>query len=307
MLDYRQLQALAAVIEEQSFEKAANKLHVTQSAVSQRLKQLEDKLGQSLVVRGTPLQPTKAGQQVLKHFTQINLLQNDLLKELSLEQEEGYARLAIGLNADSLETWFLDAMDPLLAEHNLLLELKVDDQEQTQHLLKSGEVMGCITSSQQATQGCHCIPLGVMPYRMLASKRYMARFFPDGVDQVGLRGAPIAEFSNKDELQNRYLEKFFAIKAGEYFTHRIPSSVAFFDMIVRGYASGMVPDQQSRTLLATGEVVEMVPGSYLAVPLYWHVWNLKTELARKITDTLVKAAEVSLDPFGSHQELTHPV
>ncbi len=307
MLDYRQLQALAAVLEEQSFDKAAQKLHVTQSAISQRIKQLEDKLGHSLVIRGTPLQATRAGQQVLKHYRQVSLLQNDMLQGLIIDQGEGYSRLSIGLNADSLETWFLDAMAPLMAAKKLLLELKVDDQDQTHHLLRSGEVIGCITSSPEAMQGCSCIPLGVMPYRCLASPDYMARYFPDGANREGFLMAPVAEYSNKDELQNRYLERFFGLKAGEYPCHRIPSSVAFFELIQRGYACGMVPDQQSQALIESGEVLNMSPGHYLAVPLYWHVWNLKTGLARSLTDTLIDAAKVSLDPFDQHKDLVHPL
>ncbi|MBY4675166.1 LysR family transcriptional regulator ArgP [Marinobacterium arenosum] len=306
MLDYRQLQALAAVIEEQSFDRAAQKLHITQSAVSQRLKQLEDKLGQALVVRGTPIQATAAGQQVLKHFHQVSLLQGDLLQSLSVDQGEAFTRLAIGLNADSLVTWFFDAMEPLLQQRKLLLDLKVDDQDQTHHLLRTGQVIGCITSSPEPMQGCSCIPLGVMPYRCLASPAYAARYFPDGACADGFRQAPLAEFSNKDELQNRYLERFFGLGAGEYHCHRIPATDSYFDLILRGHACGMVPDQQSRRQIADGTAVDIAPGRYLAVPLYWHVWNLKTELARTLTDTLTVAAGRYLEPFEDHPELTHP-
>ena len=122
MLDLRQMAALAAIIEEQSFEKAARKLHITQSAVSQRLRQLEEKLGQTLVVRSNPIQATQAGQQAVKYFRQVSMLQNELMDELSLEQQSGYTKVSIGVNADSLETWFLDAMAPLLNERQLLLD-----------------------------------------------------------------------------------------------------------------------------------------------------------------------------------------
>ncbi len=307
MLDFRQLAALAAVIEEQSFEKAAQKLHVTQSAVSQRLKQLEDKLGQALVVRTSPLRATPAGQQVLKHFRQVSLLENELMQELSPQEESGYTRVAIGVNADSLETWFLDAMAPLLAPRKLLLDLKIDDQDQTHHLLRSGEVLGCISSSPEAMQGCSCIPLGVMPYRCLASPAYLRRHFPDGVVAEGFYQAPVAEFNNKDELQNRYLGKYFDIRPGDYPRHRIPSSDPFFKLILRGYACGMVPDQQSRQMLADGRALDMTPGRYLAVPLYWHVWNLKSDLARQLTGVLTTSAREQLDRFEDHPELTHPL
>lgn len=306
MLDLRQLAALSAVIEEQSFDRAAQRLHITQSAVSQRVKQLEERLGQVLVVRSVPVQATEAGQQVLKHFRQISLLEQELMQSLSQRDARGYTRVAIGVNADSLDTWFPDALVALVNESRLLLDLKVDDQDVTQQLLKAGEVLGCITSMPKAMPGCLCVPLGVMPYRCLASPAYLQRYFPEGVNTEGFRMAPVAEFSHKDQLQNRYLRQFFGIGAHEYPRHRIPSSYAFCDLIRRGMACGMVPDQQSRTLFAAGEVVDMTPGRYLAVPLYWHVWNLGSTLVRGLSDALLHEARRQLDPFDAHPKLTHP-
>ncbi|MGB0466377.1 MAG: LysR family transcriptional regulator ArgP [Pontibacterium sp.] len=304
MLDYKNLAAVSAIIEEQSFDKAAQKLHVTQSAISQRLRQLEEHLGQRLVIRSNPIQATPAGQQVIKHFQQICLLQDELRKTLSPQLESGFTRVSIGVNADSLETWLLDALAPLLSRHQILLDIKIDDQDQTQQLLRNGSVSGCITSSATPIQGCNCIPLGVMPYRCLASPDYIAQYFPGGVSAKMLHQAPIAEFNHKDELQNRYLDQFFNIKPGNYPRHRIPSSVAFFDLIVRGHTCGMVPDQQSHAMLAAGKVVDLTPGQYLAVPLYWHVWNLKSALTTQLTDALTHAAQNSLDRFEEHPLLT---
>ncbi|MFC6671702.1 LysR family transcriptional regulator ArgP [Marinobacterium aestuariivivens] len=216
MLDYRQIQALAAVIEEQSFDRAAAKLHITQSAVSQRLKQLEERLGQALVIRTSPVRATPAGQQVLKHYRQVSLLQKELLQEIYDAEDSSFTRLSIGLNADSLSTWFLPALQPLLERENLLLELKVDDQDQTHHLLRTGEVIGCITASPEAMQGCNCIPLGVMPYRCLVSPGYVKRYLPGGPDADNLRLAPAIEYNHKDALHYRYLERFYGLAPGDF-------------------------------------------------------------------------------------------
>lgn len=306
MLELKQLAALAAVIEEQSFDKAARRLHITQSAVSQRLKQLEDRLGQTLVVRASPIQATEAGHQVMKHFQQVAMLQTELLQDLSPQEDKGFTHVAIGVNADSLQTWFMDAVAPLLLEHKLLLDLKVDDQEQTHHLLRTGEVMGCITSSPEPMQGCSCIPLGVMPYRCLASPAYIQRFFPDGVTAEAFRHAPVAEFNHKDELQNRYLNTFFGIEPSEYPRHRVPSSDPYFQLVIRGFACGMIPDQQSQSQLAQGLVQDLTPGRYMAVPLYWHVWNLKSTTVKLLTDCLVKTCQLQLDNLTHHPALIHP-
>jgi LysR family transcriptional regulator (chromosome initiation inhibitor) len=306
MIDYKQLKALSTVIEEQNFERAAQRLHVTQSAVSQRIKQLEEMVGQTLLIRSNPISPTPAGQTLLKHFRQIEMLQNEVISELNPVLKSGHIRLSIGVNADSLATWFLPAIDPILKQHDVLLDLKVDDQDQTQHLLRNGEVMGCISSSATPLQGCHCIPLGVSIYRCLASRAYVKQYLPRGFDKGNLMRAPIVEYNHKDALQHRYLQHFFDILPGDYPSHRVPSSEAFVDFIIRGFAAGMVPDQQGSTLISSGQVVDIKPGYYLSVPLYWHVWNLKTPLANDLTHALIKQSKIDLAPFSKHPELTTP-
>lgn len=306
MIDYKQLKALSTVIEEQNFEKAALRLHVTQSAVSQRIKQLEEVIGQTLVIRSHPICPTRAGQALLKHYRQIEMLQNEVMSELNPTLQSGHIRLAIAVNADSLATWFLPAVDPILRQHKILFDLKVDDQDQTQQLLRSGEVMGCITSSSSPLQGCHCIPLGVVVYRCLASPEYVNHYLSNGCNRNNLMQAPIVEYNHKDALQHRYLNRFFDLSPGDYPTHRVPSYSAFIDMAVRGFAAGMIPDQQADFHMKTGQLVDINPGYYLSVPLYWHVWNLKTPLENELTDALLKQGKIDLAPFSAHKELTSP-
>ncbi|SEG72117.1 LysR family transcriptional regulator ArgP [Marinobacterium lutimaris] len=304
MLDSRQLAALAAVIDEGSFERAARKLHVTQSAVSQRVKQLEERLGQVLLVRAVPVRATEAGLQVLKHFRQLALLEQELLSSLAQRDERGYTQVSIGVNADSLGSWFTDAMERLVRRERLLMDLKVDDQDATQQLLKDGEVVGCITSASSAMPGCVSVPLGVMVYRCLATPAYIETYFAKGIGATGFRLAPVAEFSHKDQLQNRYLEQYFSVKPHEYPRHRVPSLSGFNDIVERGLACGMIPDQLGRAMIERGNVVDMVPGYFVPVPLYWHVWNLHSELIKQITDELVRTAAEALEPMELHPELS---
>lgn len=306
MIDVRQMAALVAVAEEQNFERAASRLHITQSAVSQRVKQLEEKLGQVLLVRTVPVRATEAGQQVIRYYRQLNLLEDELRAGLSGRNAQGFTQVALGVNTDSLDTWFLEAVRDVIDHEKLLLNFKVEDQDQTLDLLKTGEVLGCITSVAKPMPGCTSVPLGVMVYRAMASREYLQRYFPNGVTRAGFLKAPVAEFSNKDQLQNRYLADFFQIGPHDYPRHRVPSSISFCEMVRRGLACGMIPDQQISALFADEDVVDMTPGKNLAVPLYWQVWNLRSELIRELTDALVKAASVALESFANYPVLTHP-
>lgn len=302
-LDPKQLCALHAVIEEQSFDKAAKRLHVTQSAISQRIRQLEEKLGQAVIIRSTPLVPTATGQRVLKFYHQLSLLEGELSLSLDQATEQGFSRMPVAVNADSLDTWFPEALAPLVDQHPWVLDIKIDDQEQTHHLLKTGEVLGCVSASSQAMQGCDCFPLGVMRYRALATPGYIARYFPEGVTEETVAEAPVVEFNHKDELQNHFL-RHIGLNGALYPKHRIPATGPYFHLIRLGLGWGMVPDQQSQPYLDLNDpensiVAELVPGQTIDVPLYWHVWNLKSESLKLLTKAVIKGAEENLTKIKS--------
>ncbi len=287
MIDYRQLEAFASVVESQSFEKAARRMHLTQSAVSQRVKKFEESLGQPLIVRTQPLRPTSVGKKLLHHYQQINLLQSTLLESLFDNQSKNYTKLSIGLNADSLSAWFLDAIEPLLESNQILLDLRVEDQDRTHQLLRQGEVFGCISATAMSIQGVNCTALGSVRYRALATPEFIQRYFPNGVEAEALSRAPVAEFNQEDALQDRYLKTNFNYR-GDYPRHRIPSTQAYINLIRRGLAWGMVPGQKGSCLLVEEGLRELSPGKGLSVPLYWHAWNLSSQTSYQLTECLVR-------------------
>jgi LysR family transcriptional regulator (chromosome initiation inhibitor) len=180
MFDYKLIQALHMVVISGGFEKAARELHLTQSAVSQRIKLLEEQTGQVLLARTTPPSPSRAGRLLLKHYGQVSRLEQDLAAELMPQGPRGFGSLTVGLNADSLATWFLDAVAPALKGKGMLVDLRVDDQEQTHRFMRDGEVLGCVSAREKPMQGCKVRYLGRMDYRMLASPEYAKRWFPMG-------------------------------------------------------------------------------------------------------------------------------
>ncbi|WP_210397751.1 LysR family transcriptional regulator ArgP [Motiliproteus sediminis] len=294
-LDDRQIQTFAAVADNGSFERAAQRLHLTQSAVSQRLKQLEERLGQLLIIRSQPLQLTPAGEQLLTYHRQQQLLQAELLAGFEQTfsgpgEMEGATRLAIALNADSLATWFLPALRPLLGTLPILLDLRVSDQDQTQRFLRRGEVFGCISASSEPLQGCSCKPLGVMSYRAVASPEFMLRYFPAGVSAEALRRAPAVDYDSDDALQRRYLQQRFGLGSGDYPRHRVPSPEAYLQLVEAGLGWGMVPDMQSEALLSQGRLLELTPGHLQPVALFWHRLRLQSSRLQAVEETLLNFA-----------------
>ncbi|WHI48392.1 LysR family transcriptional regulator ArgP [Microbulbifer sp. VAAF005] len=298
MLDLKQLQAFAFVIEERSFDKAAALLHVSQSAISQRIKALESQVGQALLIRSNPLRPTEAGLKVLGYYQQMHLLQQELLTDIDPEggktRYSNQNKVRIALNADSLDTWFLAAITPLIRSQQLLVDLKVDDQDATHELLKNGEVIGCISSTTSNLQGCQSVLLGHMAYYPVCTKAFKKKFFSDPIKVEELHYAPTVEFNYKDQLQSRYLKQFWGVETGQYPSHEIPSSKSFLSFLTLGLGWGMAPDIQIASLLKSGKLVKLAEDQYLKIPLYWHVWNLKSKLIKEITINLTEHARKAL-------------
>lgn len=293
MLDYRLVQALAAVVLEGGFDKAARALHLTQPAVSQRVKALEDALGTLLVVRSTPPRATAEGQRVVGHFLKVGQLEQDLSRSLAREREDDWTTLRLGVNADSLATWLLPALRPLLEQERVLLDLSVEDQDLAHELLRDGSVAACLGTRAEPLQGCRCLALGRMDYLCLATPQFAARWFPAGLDQEAARRAPAVVFNRKDRMHARFLAGLLGQET-RFPAHYLPSSEQFLELVAAGLAYGMVPELQARPLLAAGTLLDLAPGRSEAAVLYWHAWGLRTRLLDRLTAQAVRAARAIL-------------
>jgi LysR family transcriptional regulator (chromosome initiation inhibitor) len=298
MLDYALLDALAAVLREGSFERAARALHLTPSAVSQRVRLLEERLGQVLVVRANPTRATPAGRALARHAEQVGLLEHELLGELPVLAQgvQGRVTLPVAVNADSLATWFIAAAAEATAEAPLLLDLSLDDQDHTAEWLRSGEVVAAVTALADAVPGCRSVPLGRLRYCATASPVFMQRHFGRGVDAESLSQAPTLIFSRRDRLQAQWIEQVLGQDLPVP-THWLPSSQAFVDGCLAGLGWGMNVQSLVRPLLDSGELVELVPGQTLAVPLYWQHRRRGLAALEALSRAVQRAAAVVLEPL----------
>ncbi|WP_455926510.1 LysR family transcriptional regulator ArgP [Pseudomonas putida] len=293
MFDYKLLSALAAVAEQGGFERAAQVLGLSQSAISQRIKLLEARLGQPVLVRATPPTPTEVGRRLLNHVQQVRLLERDLQGQVPALGEEGVPeRLRIALNADSLATWWASAVGRFCAERGLLLDLVVEDQEVGLKRMRAGEVAACLCASERPVSGARSVLLGAMRYRSLASPGFVARHFPGGFDAGQLARAPALVFGPDDLLQHRYMA---GLGIDGSFTHHLcPSSEGFMRMAEAGLGWGLMPELQVQSQLAAGTLVELSPQRWVDVPLYWHHWRHGGQLLTDLTSHLARQAGIWL-------------
>lgn len=290
-LDNGQLAAFAMALREGSFDAAAKRLHVTPSAISQRIRQLEEKLGQVLVQRSVPCQPTAAGRILARFAEQVVLLEAETLSAIGAPGGAGitHLRLPVAVNADSLDGWFLSVFELMPEALAVAFEIRVEDQDHTAELLREGIVMAAVSASPTAVQGCSVDALGVMRYRAVASPDYLRKYLPAGVSADSLARAPMLAFSRKDALQQRFVAELTG-QSVQPPTHYLPSVHGFVDVVRRGLAWGMVPEHLLGDALTTGQLVDLAAGRWLDVPLYWHRWRVGSTALASLSEAVKKAA-----------------
>jgi LysR family transcriptional regulator (chromosome initiation inhibitor) len=288
-LQLDQLRTLTSVIDNGSFEAAARAMRITPSAVSQRVKALEQQVGRVLLRRAKPARLTDSGLVVMKLARQVQLLERDAAAALG-PTESDFTSVALGVNADSLATWLL----PALAEvANVSFDLYLADQDHSAALLREGTVMAAVTSDPEPVQGCTVTRLGSMRYRAMATPEFAAKWMPRGPTTDALAGAPMLVFDRRDSLQDRYL----AVRSRKVLTpprHCLPASTQFVTAVTLGLGWGMLPDAQANDLLADGRLVVLDTEHTIDVPLYWQQWALDSPSLASIADAVGRAAARSL-------------
>ncbi len=287
-LDYKLIEALASVVRCGGFERAAEKLCITQSAVSQRIKQLEQMMAKPLLVRSQPPGLTEAGQQVMGLYQRVVMLEQDLLDSICHQDSGHFSPVTLAVNADSVATWLLPAMAPLLKEEKIELHLMVDDEARALDNMRRGEVAAAISIQSQPLPGCQADYLGEMRYLCVCSADFAQRYFPEGVTDDALLTAPALSFDPLDDMHRNFLQQHFNLHNGSAPCHVVPSSEAFVNMAKAGLAYCMVCEVQIQEALDKGELINLLPHLWDTRSLYWHHWVLETGRLKALSDRVIK-------------------
>ncbi|MDQ2822392.1 MAG: LysR family transcriptional regulator ArgP [Pseudomonadota bacterium] len=295
-IDPRRGAAFLAAIDSGSLEQAAIVLHITPSAVSQRISALEDDLGMPLLVRTRPCRATAPGMRLLQFLRRRALLEAEFATDL--DADAGPLKVALAVNNDTLATWQLPVLTPILIAENMLVDLVPDDQGHTFALLEQGRAVACIGGTAEPMRGCSVSPLGQMRYRMVAAPCFVQRWFPEGINREAARHAPVMVFDHKDQLQTNFLSQHFGLHAGDYPFHFVPASDPYVQAILLGLGYGMLPQERCAAFLTGGALVDVTPGLHVDVPLYWHAWKIQPVRLERMGAQLIAAARQVLFPLG---------
>ena len=291
-IDQRRSDAFVAAVDSGSLEQAAVRLAITPSAVSQRIAALEHDLGTPLLVRARPCRPTAPGMRLLQFLRRRALLEQEFLAEQS--DDAGPVRVALAVNNDSLATWLLPVLAPVLLAEGLLVEFILDNQGHTFALLEQGQALACVSGETEPMRGCTVTPLGSMRYRMVAAPSFAARWFPGGMTRDAARHAPVMIFDRKDTLQTAFLLQHFGLPEGSYPFHYVPSSDPYVQAIRIGLGYGLLPLEQCAAMLGSGALVDLAPSLHVDVPLYWHAWRIQPPRLERMGAELVAGARAVL-------------
>lgn len=287
-IDLSQLSALAAVVDEGSFEAAARKLHITPSAVSQRVKSFEKFAGAVLVQRTKPARITEAGIPFLRLAQQIRSLVADVE---TVDGEGESTTIPIAVNGDSLNAWVLPALASL--SDTMCFDIHREDQDHSAELLRQGVVMAAVTASGEPVQGCSVTKLGVMRYRPMCTPAFRDRWFDGGPSPRSFLEAPVVAFDRSDDLQDRYASRWGGASRGR--RHYVPSSPDFAEAVRLGLGWAVLPRQQSDIWEKAGEIVDFAPGTFVDVTLFWQAWSVRTRSMQQLSAAILAAAASNLD------------
>ncbi len=297
MIDYPAARAIAMIVQTGSFEAAARALGVTPSAISQRVRNFEERLGTVLVERGSPCRPTETGAMLCLHMEQVGVLENTLMQRMPGLGEGGAFRtsLSIATNADSLATWLTEALTEFGADGDCLLNISVDDEEHTADALRNGRVIGAISALDRPVQGCAIKPLGSLRYAATASPAFVQKYLAEGVTPRSLARAPALCFDRKDQLQQSWVRNTFGQQLA-FPTHWLPSTHAFVEACLGGLGWALNPQSMVSAHLASGRLVELVPGAVFDRPLYWQINRIVMPQLAALTRAIKRAARKGLVP-----------
>ena len=283
-LDSSQLATLVAIADHGTFEAAARHLHVTPSAVSQRIRALESRLGRVVVQRTTPCRPTADGEVLLRLARQVALLQDEI-DEVLAHGRAATVDLPVAVNADSLATWFRGVVGEVAAWDDVALRLHVEDQAFSAGLLRGGEVLAAVTSEPTAVQGCSVERLGSLRYVPAAAPAFAERWRRGrGPDWAAM---PMVVFNDKDALQHDVLA---ARGIGlPPVVHRVPTSADFAAAVRLGLGWGMIPVPQ-----LDDSLVPLGARLHVDVDLHWQRWRLDSPVLDRLTDAVRRSARATL-------------
>lgn len=287
------LRTFKVVVESGTLENAARELNVTPSAISQRLKSLEKQVGSVLFIRSRPIRATASGNVLLRLARETELLTAEAHQQLGLHDQKAErfepSKICISVNADSLASWFTPVFHGLAQTDHIVCEILRHDEAHSTELLRSGQVMGAVTTKSTPVQGCISVPLGVMTYRAMATPAFIEKWLPGKNPEQEFVQAPMVNFDRNDDLQLEMRRRILGRNSEPApIEHFVPDSGQYVQAVRASMGWGMILDIQNPQ---DGSLVALNPLWESRVSLYWQRWKVPSTVLDTLSALIYKAAQ----------------
>lgn len=199
-----------------SFTKAAERLHITQSALSQRIQNLEYDLGLTLFLRQrSQLKLTDEGEMLLRYCQNKEALEQETLANMKSTILENNGTLRIGGFSSIMRSVILKNLAPLLKSKNKpKLKLLVRETQALPELLRSGEIDYMILDEKIERDHLESILLGEEIYYMVKSKKYQGDLIFLDQDETDTTTQKFLRKKSNEKLNRIYMDDIYGILDG---------------------------------------------------------------------------------------------
>jgi LysR family transcriptional regulator (chromosome initiation inhibitor) len=133
-----------------------------------------------------------------------------------------------------------------------------------------------------------------MRYVAVATPAFAAARCSAGLSAGNFRQLPFVAFNRKDDMQSEFVAQALGLKQVSLSQAFVPSSEGQVRAVLAGWGVSVVPESLVLGLLQGGQLVNIAAGHSLDITLYWHCWNLESQVLDGLSAALVAGAKASL-------------
>lgn len=285
-----QLQAFIKVAEHQSVHAAAAALFISQTAVTQRLKGLETKLGVSLFSRTRRGMLLTQEGEVLQRYCQNSLaLESETLAQIQGVGQASHVRVGLAGPTSILQARVVPVMQQLAhAFPSVLFDIHYCDNNEAQALLKTGTVQFSILPTEAVNKELEVQSLIPEQYLLVGTKKWKSRVLKEV-----LQTEKIIDFNNNDQMTFAYLKQFKLLKHASNERHFADHPEAIAELVKAGCGYSVLEKSFVERYLHKGSLVDLNPGKIYtnAISLAWYSRPTMPAYLQFVVDGLSNAGD----------------
>lgn len=296
MFDYPYLETLRAVEKEGTYERAAQALGITRSAISQKISLLEDRWRTTTTTRN-PVSVTKHGSRLCRHLDQVQLLEAKLVfnaGHLFDTSEIQPHAIKLLFDTDLLPTGFLDNLILFVdSQNDFEFEIIRATLQTIQSQTNSDSVAAAISSNWTQSANFQIHSLGTQPFIAVAHPEFAEEYFAEGLSPSAFRGVPCVTYGGTSDISEQFLAQAFGCFIETRAT-RLHSNSGVLKACLKQKGWAVLPPAYLHDYLENGSLVELMPDNRLSIDLYFYVSRFISELLPEVANTVLAAAENNL-------------